>query len=286
MVEDLLQGLFVGGLYALIALGFTMVFKSSRILNLAYGEQILILSYFLHWLLVARGAPSWLGIVVVLVCGAGLGFLIERIAIRPLLGQPFLALLMMTLMMGFMFKGIAALRWGGESFWYPFTPKGVWGETVQIVPAYVYAFVAALLVFALLFCLFRYTRAGLAMRAVACDHGISQSLGIRVRRIYSLSWVISGAFAAVCAILVGMVWGITPISGDIALGKGLPVLLLGGMGSVVGALVGGLGIGLIESLGMGWWGPQYQDVIPWAIMLIILMIRPWGLFGEQRIERI
>ncbi len=280
-----MQGLLVGGLYALIALGFTVIFKSSRVLNLAYGEQIVILSYFLHWLLASHGLPGWLGILIILGCGAGLGYAVERLAIRPLLGQPFLALLMMTMMLGFLFKGLVSLKWGGETYAGPFTPDYTWGESIRVNPAHVYAFGAAIAVFVLLFFLFRYTKIGLAMRVVASDHTVSQSLGIRVRQVYSVSWIISGVFAAVCAILVSMVWSIRPVTGDIALGKGLPVLLLGGMDSIPGALFGGLAIGVIESLATQW-GPEYQEMIPWAIMLLILVIRPWGIFGERRIERI
>lgn len=287
MAEILLEGLFVGGLYALIALGFAMIYKSSQVLNLAYGQQILILSYFLYWMVVTNGLPNWLGILLIFVAGAGLGFAIERLAIRPLLGQSFLSLLMMTLMLGFLFKGIISLKWGGQSFWHPFAPSTMWGvgEDILVKPALVYAFVVALIVFGLLFLLFRYTRVGLAMRVVAMDHLVSQSLGIRVKRIFSLSWVFAGVFSAICAVLVGIVWGVTPEMGDMALGKGLPVLLLGGMDSFQGALVGGLVIGLVEALGSHW-GPEYQEIIPWVMMLVILLIRPWGLFGQRRIERI
>jgi branched-chain amino acid transport system permease protein len=285
MAEVLIDGLFLGGLYALIALGFSMIFKSSRVLNLAYGEQILILSYFLYFLLVNADVPLGLAVPIIFVCGGLFGFLIERLAIRPLLGQSFLTILMMTLMLGFLFKGVIALIWGGQIVPYPFSPTNLWGTDIAIRPAFVYSFVTALAIFGLLFFVFRYTKVGLAMRVVAYDHAVSQSLGIKVKRIFSLSWVISGAFAAVCAILVGMIFLVAPEMGDIALGKALPVLLLGGMDSFPGALVGGIIIGVAESLG-GYYSPEYQQIIPWMFMLLILVIRPWGLFGEQRIERI
>jgi len=286
MGDVVLQGFFVGGLYALIALGFAMIFKASEVLNLAYGQQILILSYFLHWLLVTEGLPTWASVLIVFIFGALIGFVLERVFIRPLLGQPFLSILMMTLMLGFLFKGITVLWRGGKSYSLPFTPSGMWEiGGVQILPAAAIAFFAAIFVFVCMLFLFQYTKVGLAMRVVATDHLVSQSLGIRVKRIFSLSWVISGMFAGVCAILVGMVWMITPEMGDIALGKGLPVLLLGGMDSIPGALVGGLIIGVVESLG-GYWGGEVREIVPWLVMLVILLFRPWGMFGTRRIERI
>ena len=286
MADIVLQGFLVGGLYALVALGFVLIFKSSRVLNLAYGEMIAILSYFLFFLLDSLEFPLGLAILLMFVAGAGLGFLVERSFIRPLVGQPFLALLMMTLMLMFLIKGIIVLIWGGESYSYPFAPGGMiefWG--VSVLPAALWAFAAAIFVFLLLAFLFRYTKIGLAMRVVAADHAISQSLGIKVKQIFSLSWVISGAFAAVCGILLGLVSMVTPEMGDIGLGKGLVVVLLGGMNSIPGALVGGLILGLAEALGGFYW-TELREIIPWILMLLILIVRPWGMFGERRIERI
>jgi len=286
-VEDVLvQGLLLGGVYALIALGFVLVFKSSHVLNLAYGEMIAILSYFLYQFLSPWDLPVWPGILLIILCGAALGFLIERLAIRPLLGQSFLATLMMTLMLSFLFKGLIVLVWSSASFTLPFTPRGLWTiGPVQVIPAAAISFVAALVIFVLLTLLFRYTKVGLSMRVVAADHEVAQSLGIRVKQVFSLSWAISGAFAATCGILAGMVFTVTPNLGLTALGRGLPVLLLGGLDSIPGALVGGLIIGLVEALA-SYYEPGSAEVMPWIVMLVILLIRPYGLFGQKRIERI
>lgn len=284
MAQAVLEGILIGGLYALIALGFSIVYKSSRILNLAYGEQILILSYLVMFLLTA-GVPLGVTIPIIFLCGGLLGFLIERFAIRPLLGQSFLTILMMTLMLGFLFKGVIALIWGGQTMSFPFTPNGTWGGDVFVRPAYLYAFITALAIFGFLLALFKYTKIGLAMRVVAADHQVSQSLGITVRKIFSYSWVIAGFLSAICAIFTGMIFLIATEMGDVALGNALPVLLLGGMDSIPGALLGGIIIGLVQSIG-GYFGPEYETIIPWLIMLLILLIRPWGLLGERRIERI
>lgn len=286
MIDALVQGLLFGGVYSLIALGFVLVLKASRVLNLAYGEMFAILAYFLFWLLNSLGLPAWLGIAIIFFCGAGLGMVVERFAIRPLMSQSFLAVIMMTLMLGFLFKGVIVLIWGGDSFVLPFAPTGMQPVGPLLVnTAAGWAFLVAVLLFLLLSLLFRYTKVGLAMRVVAGEPSVAQSLGIRVKQVFSLSWVISGVFAAICAVLVGMVWMVTPEIGDLALGKGLPVLLLGGMDSVPGALLGGLIIGVVESLG-GYWAPSVREIIPWVVMLVILLIRPNGLLGQKRIERI
>ncbi len=286
LADILIQGFLVGGLYALLALGFVMVVKSSQILNLAYGYQILITAYILFWLLDGLGLPLGVAVPVIFLVGAFMGFTIERLAIRPLLGQPFLAILMTTLMLGTLIKGIAVMIWAGASYSFPFTPGGMLNiGGIQILPSVLYAFVTALVIFGLMYVLFQKTKVGLAMRVVAADNTVAQSLGITVKKIFSVSWVVSGVIASVCAMLAGMVQMVTPELGDIALMKGLPVLLLGGMTSLPGALVGGLIIGVVEGLG-GYWGGEIREVIPWMIMLLILIVRPWGLLGERRIERI
>jgi branched-chain amino acid transport system permease protein len=285
-IDMLLAGLFTGGVYALVALGFVMVFKSSRILNLAYGQMIAVCAYFLYWLLNKEGLPTWLAIPVLFVFGAALGFLVERLAIRPLMGQSFLALLMMTLMLGFLFQGLIVLIWGVQSFYLPFTPRGM--VTIidwKVPPAMSWGFMVCIVVFLLLTFVFRYTRIGLGMRVVAADHAVAQALGIRVKRMFSLSWLMSGALAAMVGILVGMLWMVTPELGDIVLGKGLPVLILGGLDSIPGALCGGLIIGVVEVLG-GYLAPAIREIVPWVFMLLVLLIRPYGLFGQKDIERI
>ncbi|MDM8001274.1 MAG: branched-chain amino acid ABC transporter permease [Dehalococcoidia bacterium] len=289
MDDVLVQGFLVGGVYALIALGFIMVFKSSGVLNLAHGEVIAVLSYFLYELVAIFGLPAWLGIAVLIPFGAVIGVVAERLFIRPLLGQPFLSVMMMTLMLATALKGLRYVVWGANSFSLPFTPGGLWPiGPVDVIPGTAISFVAAMVIFVLLLLLFQYTKVGLSMRVVAADHEVAQSLGIRVKRVFSLSWALSGAFAAVCGVLVGMVFTVTPTMGDTVLGSGLPVLLLGGLTSVPGAVAGGLIIGLAQALGAYYrpWGLDVKEIVPWVVMLLILLIRPYGLFGEKRIERI
>ncbi len=221
VVDVLLEGLLTGGIYALIALGFVMVFKSSQILNLGYGQMVALAAYFLYWLLTSMGVPTWLGILILFAAGAVLGYVLERAIIRPLLGESFLVLLMATLMLGSLFQGIIVMVWGVESFNLPFTPGGmlaIWDW--QVNPGAAWAFGIALLVFLLMTLVFRYTKVGLSMKVVAADHEVAQSLGIRVKRVFSLSWIISGLLAAMIGILVGMVWMVTPDSRRHRTGQG------------------------------------------------------------------
>ncbi|HWR70304.1 MAG TPA: branched-chain amino acid ABC transporter permease, partial [Dehalococcoidia bacterium] len=175
MDDILVQGFLMGGVIALVALGFILVFKSSGVLNLAHGEMIAILAYFLYQLLAIWDLPAWLGILVAVPTGALLGVLIERLAVRPLLGQPFLSVLMMTLMVSFLLRGVRYLAWGPDSYILPFTPRGQWEiGPVNVIPATAISFVAAMLIFVVLLLLFRYTKVGLSMRVVSADHEVAQ----------------------------------------------------------------------------------------------------------------
>jgi branched-chain amino acid transport system permease protein len=286
MLNVIVEGLLIGGVYGLVALGFVMVFKSSQVMNLAQGYVIGLSAYLLYTLMVTLGLPAIAALPILLVLGAVANILIERFAIRPLMGQSFLAILMMTLMVGTILKGFMVLFWQGKIWNIPFAPRGLWTfASLKIMPDAAISFLVAGAVFVLLVVLFRYTRLGLSMRVVAADHEVAQSLGIRVNRIFSLSWAAAGAFAAVCGVLLGMVFSVTIDLGGMALGKGMTILLVGGLSSIPGAFVGGLLIGVSESVG-SYWMPALKDIAPFIFMLIILLVRPHGLFGQKRIERI
>ncbi|MBM4463348.1 MAG: branched-chain amino acid ABC transporter permease [Chloroflexi bacterium] len=281
MDDVIVQGICVGGVYALIALGFSVVFKSTTVINLAYGGQILILAYALYWLLDSVNIPLGLAVFLLFLFGAALALLLEQSIIRPLYGRPLISILIATLMLWLLMKGLSIMVWGGQSYGYPFTPtRLIHLGPVSISPAHLYCLIAAAAVFILLLFFFNYTKIGLALRVVGWNRTVAQSLGIRVKRFVSISWVLAGIFSALIAILVGMTNMVTPEMDFVVLGKGFPVLLLGGLWSTPGCLLGGLIIGVAEALSYYYasdWGP----VVPWMIMLAILLIRPWGLLGEK-----
>ncbi len=286
MLNVLVEGVLLGGVYGLIALGFVIVFKSSHVLNMAYGWIIAVISFLMFQLMEPWGLSAYAAVPVMMLAGAVLGVLIERLAVRPLVGQSVLAILMMTLAVGFVLHGLIVLFWPGRIWTIPFKPVGLWSIAgIKVMPDAAIAFLVATAVFLVLVAFFRFTTVGLSMRVVAADHEVAQSLGIRVNRIFSLSWAISGAFGAICGVLAGMVFTVTVENGDLLLGKGMTILLVGGLTSIPGAYVGGLLIGAVESLG-AYWLTGLKDVTPWIFMLIVLLIRPHGLFGQKRIERI
>jgi branched-chain amino acid transport system permease protein len=286
MGDIIVQGVCLGGIYALLALGFSIVFQASTVLNLAYGAQITVVAYTVWWITASVGLPAWVAILIAFAMSAVLAPIIERVFIRPLQGRDMLSILIATLMLATLIRAIVILFWGGQSYGYPFTPSGFYEiGPIKVLPAYLFALIGALLVFVILFVFFRYTKIGLGMRIVANNQVVAQSLGIKVRQLIQISWVTSGLFAALSAILIGMTNMITPAMDFLVLGKALPVLLLGGLFSIPGALVGGLIVGVAETVGShyveGW-----EELIPWALMLLILLVRPWGLLGKPLARRI
>lgn len=285
-LDIVVQGVCLGGIYALLALGFSIVFQSSTVMNLAYGAQIMVVAYTAWWGADSVGLPTWAAVLVAFAVSMVLSPIIERVFIRPLQGRDMLSILIATLMLGTLIQALAILIWGGQQHNYPFTPSGFYElGPIRVLPAYLFALIAALLVFVILFAFFRYTKIGLGMRIVANNHVVAQSLGIKVRQLIQISWVASGLFAALSAILIGMTNMVTPELEYLVLGKALPVLLVGGLFSIPGTLVGGLIIGVVETLG-GHFFEGWEQLIPWLLMLVILLIRPWGLLGKALVRRI
>lgn len=293
LAETLVQGLMLGGVYSLIALGVVFIYKASRVMNLAQGELMMILAYILWAFYVSLGLPLVVSFLLLLVTSVLLGLVIERLVLRPLIGQSVLTMIIITLVLGFLLRGIVIMAWGGDpqTFTPPFIPRGavhLWG---MVIPeAYVWSFGIALLIFLAFVVFFRYTKLGLGMRAVADDQQVSQSLGIRVKRVFALSWAISCIVAAVGGALLGSMQLVEPNLRIAGLSKALPVVLLGGLESIPGALIGGLLIGMAELLGSTYIDPHvgggFKDITAYILMLLILLLRPHGLFGLKTIERI
>jgi len=277
----------VGGVYALIALGLVIVCKSTKVINLAFGEVMMIMAYVMTYFFVSMGLPLALSLLLIFVISAILGLFLERFTMRPLIGQGFLPMIIVTLVIGIFFQGVVTVAWANKEKTLTFISQSTLSlGDIRIQYGYLWAFLIAMLVFALMFLVFRYTRIGLAMRAVAEDHQISQSMGLGVKRIFALSWAISCVAAAAAGLLLGNITLVTSGMGFLGLAKALPVMLLGGLESIPGALLGGIIVGVAESLGGHYIGGEYSDIIPFILMLLILLVRPYGLFGERTIERI
>ena len=286
-VEISLGGLGTGGLYALTALAFVIIFKSTGVVNLAIGEMLMVGAYLVYGLATGFGLPMWLAIVVG-VLGSGLaGGVIERLAIRPMVGESPISTFMITVGLASVLVGAVELIWTADQRRMPpIMPD----EAIFIGEAFVsskvfYGFFVTLILISLGLLVFRFWRGGVALRATAFDQGAAYSMGINVPRVFSLSWVIGAMIATVAGVIVGAIGGISPSMGIFGLSV-LVVVIAGGLDSVLGALVAGIAIGLIEAWASGFLGGEYKVVVTFLILIIVLMIRPYGLFGTREIERL
>lgn len=292
LLQYAITGLLLGGLYAVVGLPIVLVFKATEVVSIAHGE-ILAFGALLFWFLfVALGLPVWLAILLMLAGAGLLGLIIERFTLRPLIGQPIFSAFFMTVAIFMVLDGIFALILKGSAVaWPAFLPTGhIYPAGVRVSLSLLTTFGISLLLFGILIAFFRYTRMGLAMRATAEDHQLGQSVGISVQGIFLLIWVISAMVAAVSGIATGNVMGVHYYLPFFIMMKGLVAALFGGLDSIPGVLVGGLALGVFESLAAGYLDPvvggSIREVAAFVFMLFILIIRPSGLFGLARIERV
>ena len=289
--QFVITGITVGMVYALIALGFVLIWKSSGVANLALGQLVLVFSWFTYAMMVQAGLPPWLGFILVILFALGLGWLVERAVLRPLIGQPILSLITVTLGVAFFIEGAVSFIWPKSVAALPhlFPDAAVRIGAAVVSQEYLWAAAISVILFVLLTLFFMYHRMGIVMRAVADDQMAVQACGIPVAKIFSFSWMFACALAAVGGILMSSIGGIT--FGLVETGlKAFSVVILGGLDSFLGAIIAGPIIGLAESLGGGYltpltW-PGVREVIPFIIIIIVMFIKPHGLFGERHIERI
>jgi len=291
LLQFLITGISVGMVYSLIALGFALIWKSSSVANLALGQIVLVSSWFTYAMLVQAQFPLWLAFPLVILFALALGWMIERFALRPLIAQPILALITVTLGIGYFIEGVVTFIWPWS---VDALPRLFPREVIHIGPAvvsqeYVWVVGICLIVFALLTLFFRYHKMGIAMRATADDQMAVQACGIPVTTVFSRSWMFACVVSAIGGILISSIGGITHGLVETGL-KAFSVVILGGLDSFIGAVIAGPIIGLCESLGGGYLTPflwaGVKDIIPFIIIIIVMIIKPYGLFGEVRIERI
>ncbi len=285
------SGLAVGMVYALIALGFVLIWKSSSVANLALGQLVLLCSWFTYGMLVQAKLPPFLAFPAVILFALGLGWLIERAVLRPLIAQPILSLITVTLGVAYFIEGLVSFIWPWSVDALPrlFPRDSIRIGSAVVSQEYLWVTAISLVVYALLTVFFRYHKMGIAMRATADDQMAVQACGIPVTRIFSRSWMFACVVAAVGGVLISSIGGITYGLVETGL-KAFSVVILGGLDSFPGAIVAGPIIGLAESLGGGYLTPLVwagvKDIIPFVVIIIVMLIKPYGLFGEVRIERI
>ena len=301
MSEDLgffialiLNGVSIGLMYSLIALGFVLVYKSTDAINFAQGEFVMMAALIGAVVVAFDVSPivgAILAVVVVLAVMIGFGFALERVVLRPLLGRPIVAVIMATIGLASVLRGLTPIVFGGETraLPLPIPDDPVVIGPATLPPIQVLGAVVAILLFLGFNWFFKKSRMGVAMRAVADNQQVAQAMGINVERYFALAWAMAGIVSALGGIVWGSMLGVDVQIAVVGL-KVFPVVILGGLDSIGGAMVGGLIIGLVESLASGYLDPYVgggtKDFAPYVLMILVLMIRPYGIFGKRQIERV
>jgi len=288
-LQLLIQGFSVGFLYALAALGFVMIFKSSSVLNFAHGDLLAIGAFIFLVFSLWLKLPIWLAFLFTLMGSFVLGFIIERLFLRPLIGEALIQVIMLTVGLAAMFKGIMLFIFGGNIFNYPdFLPKNLsiqWGA-IQISPVYMASFIIGIVFLSIFGFFFKYSSQGIYMRSVADNQPAALSLGVHVRRVFALSWAIAALVCAISGIILGIMSGINVHNLSHMGLKVFPVVILGGLESIGGAIIGGLIIGILETFTGGYISTSLKEVVPYIVLVFILLVKPYGLFGLVEIERV
>lgn len=289
--QILVSGIAAGGVYGLIALGFVLIYKATSVLNLATGEFMTLGAFVCLTVLTELSAPFGVALFVTIIFAASLGALTERIALRPLIGEPIISVIMVTIGLASVLKGVTHMIWSPQFRTFPqvFPPTPL-DLGFAIVPSgLLWGFIFAVICTVVFTVIFRYTRTGLAMRATAANQQAALSMGISVKRVFALSWSFAAITAALGGIIIGNINGISIHLGHIGL-KVLSVIILGGLDSIIGAIVGGFIIGVLENFAGVYldsmFGGGVKEVAPFIILVVIIMIRPYGIFGKPLIERV
>ena len=287
----LTNGVMIGLMYALIALGFVLIYKATDAINFAQGEFVMFAGFLAAGAIDIAGAPFWLGAVVAIAGMVVLGFGLERVVLRPLIGRPVIAVVMATIGLAAVLRGTATLAFGAgnRSIEMPIGDEPIMLGSVMLSPVQLVGAGVSIIFLAIFTWFFLKSRIGIAMRAVADSQQVAMAMGIDVRRYFALAWAMAGVVSA----LGGVVWGaMLSVDNQLALVglKVFPVVILGGLDSVIGAVVGGLIVGIVENLAAGYFDPYVgggtKDFVPYVLMIAALMIRPEGIFGRRRIERV
>jgi branched-chain amino acid transport system permease protein len=281
------SGLVTGAAYGLIGMGFALIYKATGVVNFAQGELVMLTAYIAFSLASALGLTFLPLMLVAVPVAMALGLTLERLFIRPMLGEPVFSIVMVTVGLAVILRGIVVLVWGSEplNFGAGISMKVVTLAGVPFYPAQLYLIAALALLTMLAWLFLRFSRYGVAMRAVAANETAALLMGVSVDRIHALAWTLSSAIAAIAGALFAINYKLAPDLWFQGL-KSFPAVILGGMDSVIGASVGGLIIGVIENLAQGYLGEGLRDVAGFVAIILVLMVRPFGLFGARDIERV
>jgi branched-chain amino acid transport system permease protein len=287
----LTNGVMIGLMYALIALGFVLIYKATDAINFAQGEFVMFAGFIAAGAADLAGAPFWISALLAIGGMVVLGFGLERVVLRPMIGRPVIAVVMATIGLAAVLRGTATMAFGAGTrvIDMPISDEPIDLGIVTLPPIQVVGAGVSLVFLAGFTWFFLKSRVGIAMRAVADSQQVAMAMGIDVRRYFAIAWAMAGVVSA----LGGVVWGaMLSVDNQLALVglKVFPVVILGGLDSVIGAVVGGLIVGIVENLAAGYFDPYVgggtKDFAPYLLMILVLMIRPEGIFGRRRIERV
>jgi branched-chain amino acid transport system permease protein len=304
-LQLVVAGLAIGAQFALIVLGFVVIYRATGVINFAQGAFVLIGAYLAYNAINTWGWPFFVAVPVAMIGCALIGVLIEFLVLRRMIGQPVYAVIMITIGLLIILQEIPTMIWGVDNLVLgdPWGTDSVRAGDVVIESRHLATLAMAGMVLAGFFLLFRYTRIGIAMRATALDQEVALAQGISVRRVFAVSWAVAGAVGALAGITAaaGAAANVQPGLGFIAL-VAFPAMILGGLDSPLGAVIGGAIIGLTQTLTQGWitgvlnfgWLPSppgwlgdgFEQVMPYLVMIVILLVRPFGLFGTKEVRRV
>ncbi len=294
-LQLLASGLALGAVYALVALGFVVIYRASQVFNFAQGEFLTVGAFVMVGLCQA-GVPWGFALIASMVLTGLLGAAVERVFLRPLIGRPVFVTIIVTIFVGFLIRALALIAWGTDTRGMP-TP---WDPTASVEIGGAHILVNSFATVAVgfvavggFFLLIRYTRFGVAMRATASDQETALAMGIPVGKVFAGTWFVAGAFAALGGICLGMF----PRSVDVHLGfvalRAFPAVIVGGLDSVGGTVLAGLLLGVLEVMAQGYlnqhlgaFGQNFHAVAPYLVMIAFLIVRPYGLFGTAEVERV
>ena len=287
-LQAIAVGLAIGVMYALTAVGIVLIYKTCKIFNFSQGGFLMLGAFFFWQLTSALGFPIWLSLLVLIVLAFVLGFGFERFPLRPMYGQPEMAVITMTIGLYVLLNAIVMIVWGGAQVRY--YPPFFLADPLTLGPFFfsqpqIWGFGIALLLFIMVSAYFQYTRGGLSMRALAEDNQVAQSIGIGINWITAITWTLAVGTAMAAGILLGAIGGVVPYMCETGL-KALAVAMLGGLESLGGCIIAGIIIGVCEMLATIYLGRGTQEVVAYVILMAVLIFRPYGLFGLKEIERI
>jgi len=286
-IQLVMSGLVTGAIYGLVAMGFAVIFKATGIVNFAQGEMGMLTAYSTWALATMLGTGSIITILIAIILGALLGLICERLIMRPMLGEPVLSVVLVTVGLAVVLRALVTIIWGAAP--HKFDMDGadrlveLGSATIRVGQLAVVAFLV--LALAVFWFFLRRSRFGVAMRAVAADEKVARLMGISTARVQAFAWAASSALAGLAGAMFAVIYGLLPSIFQIGL-KAFPATVLGGFDSILGSGFSGLIIGVFENLIGGYLSSTLKEVSGFVLILVVLMVRPFGLFGEKRIERV